>query len=327
MDSAPLAAQSMVSSAQIAVEEDLHPGVNPQSEAMSLQAPENIGREETMNLSIMTMSGKCYSVEAASIWSVRQVKDAITELTPDQTAYHQQRLLHGSRVLSDRDVLNKFLPHGQTDHEFLLVICTDEDKADLIAKLMTGCAKLEDADDKYKDDFDVVEAAVHKDGLSIKDARGAPRRDGSLIRAAIAQNGFALSYAPPEMRKDQNVVLEAVRTSSFAITYADEELQKDCEFVIAACKVNSFVRGYLDHSVMENERYRKATGLQPIKPACNSRQPQAAQAPPSVEKPNESFCLQRYCMSWLPRCCSKKKGKAELERLVEKPDSSKASKA
>lgn len=139
------------------------------------------------------------------------------------------------------------------------------------------------------------------------------------MRAAIAQNGFALSYAPPEMRKDRNVVLDAVRTSSFAITYADEELQKDCEFVIAACKVNSFVRGYLDHSVMENERYRKATGLQPIKPAV--------QAPPSVEKPNERFCLQRYCMSWLPRCCSKKKGKAELERLVEKPDSSKASKA
>merc|ERR1719482_1289241 len=103
-------------------------------------------------------------------------------------AYHQQRLLLGTRVLSDNDILGEILPSSQKCHELMLVLCHDELKADIITSLLSGTGNLMNLDTKYQEDPEVVRAAVRFDGMQLQYAHGAARKDRSIVLSAIARN-------------------------------------------------------------------------------------------------------------------------------------------
>jgi len=251
---------------------------------------ENKVQEQIIDLSVLTIAGHCYTVSAMASWTVREVKDEITCET--LFAQHQQRLLLGTRVLSDADILVELLPSGQMHHELLLVICSDDSKVDVIAAVVTGQTRLRNVDEKYHEDAEVVHAAVKRDGMQLEYARGAARKDRSIILSAIEQNGFALNFAPASFATEREVVLTAVKSSSFAFTLADDSLQTDVLFAIEAVRVNSFVRDHLDHCVLADARFaKKAFAKLSQVPAFEDSATNAT----TTAKPRKSFCGLPLC--------------------------------
>lgn len=264
-------------------EEDEHEGEDLDEDVDTIS-----GHEDTtlLELSVLTISGHCYTVVAVGSWSVKEVKENISNET--MLAPHQQRLMLGTRVLSDTDVLAELLPTDQTHHELLLVICTDEVKADIITDLVTGRTRLSSVDSKYHEDSDVVSAAVRYDGMQLQYAHGAPRKDRSIVLSAIASNGFALSFAPKGFNAEREVVLMAVKSNAFSITLAAESLQNDHIFVEEAIRANIFVRDHLDIGEKSKRTDPKIVS-------------KLATAPPAAQKHRKSFCPARFGLSRLAR--------------------------
>lgn len=203
--------------------------------------------EQALALSILTFSGQSHAVEAQSNWTIRDVKDAITSIT--QVAHHQQRLLLGDRVLSDTDILGDLMP-DICRQDIFLVCCADDVKAGVIAEIVTGRRLLRDVEEVYRDDRDVVEAALFRDGLALQVVSGHLQKDRDLVLIALAQNGFALRYAPNEFCSDREAVLLAAKSNSFSITYADDALLNDRGFVDEAVHTNVFVKDFLPKGLL-----------------------------------------------------------------------------
>jgi len=212
--------------------------------------------DQPAELTIQTVSGNCHSVIAFGSWSVHSVKEAISGLT--NHVVNQQRLLFGTRVLSDTEILQEFLPSDQTHHEMFLIISIDEEQANIVTSLVLGRVGLQNVDRKYQEDLYVVGAAVRRNGLNLEHAHGAARKDKTIVFAAVVQNGFALSFAPQKFSSEPDVVLAAVRSSAFSITLANQSLQSDCDFAIKAVHANPFVSDYLAPHILDNVEFRRA---------------------------------------------------------------------
>jgi len=203
----------------------------------------------TMKVQVLTLSGGCFDVEAEKSWSTKELKCHIT--TINGVAHYQQKILFGSRVLCDSDLLAEVFANSTKVPELILVCCQDWRKTDLLTSLALGHIRLNTVEEKYLEDFDIVEAAVYFDGMNLQYARGAPRRDRKVILKAVAKNGYALAYAQ-EFSADPEVVLAAVKSNSFAITLAHPSLQRNPEFVAEAVKHNPFVQDHLDQRVKQD---------------------------------------------------------------------------
>ena len=93
---------------------------------------------------------------------------------------------------------------------------------------------LESACDELKDNFDVVLAAVSKDGWALQHASKKRRGDHTIVMAAVSQNGGALRWASEELKGTRNIVLAAVGRDARALDWASEELRFDSEVLAAS---------------------------------------------------------------------------------------------
>jgi len=208
---------------------------------------------ETMRVQVLTLSGGCFDIEAEKAWSTKALKCHITSL--NGVAHYQQKILFGSRILCDADLLAEVFANSTKVPELMLVCCQDPKKTELLTSLALGHIRLNVVEEQYLEDYDIVEAAVYSDGMNLQYARGAPRRDRKVILKAVAKNGYALAYAQ-EFSADPEVVLAAVKSNSFAITQAHPTLQRNPEFAAEAVKHNPFVQDHLDKTVKEDHAFR-----------------------------------------------------------------------
>jgi hypothetical protein len=99
----------------------------------------------------------------------------------------------------------------------------------------------------FRDDKEVVLAAVQDFGASLSFASDALCNDKEVVLAAVSSRhlglGETLSFASDELRNDREVVLTAVSMCALAMAFASEELRNDKEVVLAAVKQNGL---YLD---------------------------------------------------------------------------------
>jgi len=85
---------------------------------------------------------------------------------------------------------------------------------------------LEDAA-TFREDFEVVMAAVMQNGYALKYAGPSMRSNWEVARAAVQQKGTALCHVATPLKSDRALVLEAVRSSRMAIVHAHAELRDD----------------------------------------------------------------------------------------------------
>ena len=95
---------------------------------------------------------------------------------------------------------------------------------------------LRNASSRLQGNFDVVMAAVQQDGIALQYASCELCANPAIVEAAVRQNGYALQYASEDLHADKRLVLTAVRrpNSTEAFKFAAASLQKDYDFIARA---------------------------------------------------------------------------------------------
>ena len=90
--------------------------------------------------------------------------------------------------------------------------------------------------DDFKNDKDIILAAVKKDCGALSHASEELRNDRDFVLAVVKTNGAALGYASEELKNDKDVVLATVKKCGKALVFASEALRNDKDVVLAAVK-------------------------------------------------------------------------------------------
>lgn len=80
---------------------------------------------------------------------------------------------------------------------------------------------------EFKNDKDVVLAAVQNYGLSLRYASDSMKSNKDIVLKAVRQNGRALFFSSNEMKNDKEIVLEAIKNDGYAYLAIPEKLKKD----------------------------------------------------------------------------------------------------
>lgn len=107
----------------------------------------------------------------------------------------------------------------------------------LLEDLRDGRVELEDVEDiRWRQDRDLVFAAVEADGSALEFAGEALQDEKELVLLAVSESGAALRHASARLRADREVVLRAVQGFGLALEHAAEDLKQDAEIVLAAVR-------------------------------------------------------------------------------------------
>jgi hypothetical protein len=83
----------------------------------------------------------------------------------------------------------------------------------------------------FKDDIDIVRAALSSDVRNIQFASDRLKNDKTLATELILRQWSVLRYLGNEIRGNRDMVLLAIYQNGMAIQYANYELLKDKEFI------------------------------------------------------------------------------------------------
>ncbi|WP_257293595.1 DUF4116 domain-containing protein [Endozoicomonas sp. YOMI1] len=114
-----------------------------------------------------------------------------------------------------------YLDKGQCGDKELLAIVVSKDPFQFITL----------ANQKLRDDEELVRLAVQGDGNILEYASSRLRSHEPTVRLAVQQNGMALEYASPELRANKALVKLAVHNDGMAMEFASDAL-KDCPEVV-----------------------------------------------------------------------------------------------
>jgi len=183
------------------------------------------------------------ALEAKQSWTVRLLKCEIEAL--EGTPWEIQRLVLNGEVLRDSETLGRVLPEGAA--EVQLVRGNPERQAALRG-IQEGRVELEDVDEEWQADREIVLAAVKLDGHAILYAAPEMRLDREIVLAAVTESGLALRHMNADMCKDRDIVLTAVKQHGDALQFASESLRADAGVVLEAVKAP---RGSPDMSAIQ----------------------------------------------------------------------------
>ncbi len=141
---------------------------------------------------------------------------------------------------------------GKVDKKYLP---PDWSKNPRIAKVMmsqNGMA-LEDADESFKQDKEIVLAAVKQNGEALKYASESLQKDKEIVLAAVKQKGWALLYASESLKKDKEIVLTAIRQYGGALKHVDESFKEDKDIVLTAVKQYGLALQYASESFIKDK--------------------------------------------------------------------------
>lgn len=108
-----------------------------------------------------------------------------------------------ARVFS-ADALTKLRRNPQVES-------TELDEA--VARVKANPEVLANMDEEFRNNRQVVLAAVRKSGLALQFASEAFHEDREVVLAAVRQNGFALQFASTSLRHDSQIIAAAMATN------------------------------------------------------------------------------------------------------------------
>lgn len=179
-----------------------------------------------VEIHINNITGLFCTVAAKRSWTISVVKASIQDMTG--LPRDEQRLLQGTDALKDTDCVEFLLPTNPIEALELTLIRVGKIKARTGCTSILGCANVDTLADRDK-----VLAAVQHCGY---DLQYVPlfKNDREIVLAAVEANGMALNYAAPALQADKDVVLAAVTRDAFALNFAAKALAADREVVLAA---------------------------------------------------------------------------------------------
>ena len=109
-------------------------------------------------------------------------------------------------------------------------------KAEALLIVESDGFALEYVSNEFKNNREVVLAAVNRNSEALKFASHELRADPEVVMAAVKENGYSLAYASAELRADRDIVIAAVERDGYALEYASDALKADREVVLEAMK-------------------------------------------------------------------------------------------
>ncbi len=121
------------------------------------------------------------------------------------------------------------------------------DRKEFLAEVQeSGWLILEDADETFKADREIVLTAVKSKGYAFKFADDKLKACREFVLTAVKSNGDALEYADEIFQADQEIALAAIKSNFDAFQFADDTLKADREFVLRAVKLDGWALEYAD---------------------------------------------------------------------------------
>ena len=113
-------------------------------------------------------------------------------------------------------------------------------KEEALHKVQKDGLRLAELDGEWKQDRDIVLAAVQQNGFAIEfsEVRRSHEQVKEIMLAAVAQNGYALEEIPTAWCDEKEVVQVAVTSKGNALLLAHARWQQDKEIVLAAVRQN-----------------------------------------------------------------------------------------
>jgi len=110
------------------------------------------------------------------------------------------------------------------------------DKEIVMAAVKENGKALRHASEELQADKKIIMQALKKDGRALLFASKSLKADKEVVMEAVKQDGHSFEYASKELRSDKEVVMEAVKQQGRSFEYASKELQADKDVVIATIK-------------------------------------------------------------------------------------------
>ena len=174
-----------------------------------------------------SFSCKVFFGEHALPDNYHQVFQAAIKQNPEAIRY--------ARNFGVRECVSRFVPKSQA-------LCVVESNGLLLEFL-----------GDYQGDEEVVQRALHNNGLALRHACARLQRVKSLVLVAVRQNGMALCYADPVLNDDYDVVRASVAQDGLALAWAHSTLKNDEAIVRVAVAQNGLALAWASPTLQNDE--------------------------------------------------------------------------
>ncbi|EFC42104.1 predicted protein [Naegleria gruberi] len=99
-------------------------------------------------------------------------------------------------------------------------------------------------DDNFRNDREIVMAAVNENGRTLKYASSELRNDFEIVKTAARNNRRALWYASKQLSSNKEIVMTAVKSNGLSLEYMPTQIRNDRKIVKIAIQENGNALGY-----------------------------------------------------------------------------------
>lgn len=129
--------------------------------------------------------------------------------------------------------------------------CSSLTKAEVIERITGAYMSLEYTGD-YKDDKDVVIAAVASNGWHLEDASDRLKSDREVVLTAIANQPEAFEFASTSLSTDRSFLIDAAYTNGFILRLTSNAIKSDRDVVLAAVTSRGEAFHYASEALKED---------------------------------------------------------------------------
>eukprot|EP00439_Symbiodinium_sp_Y106_P028017 s3271_g3.t1 len=202
-------------------------------------------RRMAVEITVSTLGGPLCAVHSQPDWFGRDLKAAIAELT--KTAQSRMKLLYGSRLIRNVDLLTEVLPAEEPTVEILLVR-QSYDIDYWLDEISNDYKRLRKAPEELKADRDVVLAAMEQNVQAFKFASDTLRADRDVAMRALAKDislvdfidmelwEDRLSQLSMELKSHRQLTMKVLEQQGECLQHAPATLQADREIVLLAAR-------------------------------------------------------------------------------------------
>lgn len=176
----------------------------------ALQHALSLSQTASLQLRVFGFREQLCHVLAETSWRVRDVKAVIKSICGVLPS--EQRLIYEMDLLEDPVLLTEVLPlEARRLHDIAMVRCPP-------AVQISGGAVMERHE---------ALKAVRHDWRHLGEMQEIYRQDREIVMAAVAQDCMALQFASDDLRADREVISAAVHQSGSALQFVDEALREE----------------------------------------------------------------------------------------------------
>jgi hypothetical protein len=158
---------------------------------------------------------------------------------------------HATYPLKDLNVSK--IPAGHTIDLISMVTPFSQEKIGIINSVTTTPYLLGSLTDAQKQDFDIVLAAVRRDGTALQFACPELKDDKDIVFAAVTNAGIALKFASNRLKNDMNISVAAIKNSHHSFSEVSPLLRIKKDFAVKAVEKNVSVLGCLIPEIRYDE--------------------------------------------------------------------------